>query len=204
MKAAGIEFEANLKPKSLMQQMDGSLNVSFHPKEGDEFGEEYFNVRLFLGPWPTRCPPFMEREGLLNAKGYCPVDIQTNKVLAEGYDDVYCIGDACWAFMEKPGKPHPKAGYFASLMGIAVSDLIGSIVRGGDLVLPTERIGLCIAESGFDKGIIVNPDLSGPVTGTGGPKMKFTPTDDGSAQKVKWLNQVLSDFFIDTTFVPIG
>lgn len=151
---------------------------------------------LLLCTMPQRAPQVLTDAGLTNGKGLVPVDLQTNRTATE---DVFCIGDACMAMLPPPvNKPHPKAGEFASQMGIAVANTIHAALRGEELPLPTTRNGLCMAESGGTAGIGVKVSFDDCITGTGGPKYEAVVNETGgSVHKLGWVNGYVTRFFGD-------
>jgi hypothetical protein len=202
-KKSRCEFQTERILKSITPGAEGvgdilpSLNVTFQRGDATETIDD---VKIVLGPWPLRAPAFLDDGTLLNKKGFVPVNPLTNAVLHEDFANVFCIGDACWAFLEKPQQPHPKAGWFASQMGVDVTNQIGCLINKTEWPAPS-RSGLCVAETGAKCGILVNGDLTEALIG-GLPNFKFTPSEDGSGIKINWVNEVLDSFFDGAAFHP--
>ena len=118
------------------------------------------------------------------------------KGVADGERRVFCVGDACHAVMPAVGKPMPKAGEFAWQGGVAVGELIGALLSGGEEVLPQSRVARCIVDAGYGNGIVVEPDFSAAVVNPaeGMPKMNVVSLEGGHTQKIDFINQYVSLF----------
>ena len=191
LKEQNIEF---LNNHSLTKIVDGSMH--FEIVDGPEKGTtKVIDADLFLTTFPQRAPDFCQP--LCNEKGFIDVYLSSNKVKSVKANDVYCIGDACLTFL-KEGKPHPKAGEFAYMMGVHVADRIHASLNGVKSIPPPAREGSCVAECGVNgKGVNIRPNftevLASPETGM--PKFTFPVVDHAAANKTAWVNGYLQKFF---------
>ena len=200
LKEQNIEF----LPNHEVTKVVGGMTVHYIVVGGDEVVAKEIHADLLLTTFPQRAPDFCKP--LCDANGYIPVDLQTNKVNSEA--DVYAIGDACHSMFPKAGKPHPKAGEFAYMMGLHVADQIVASIRSPELsVPPPRREASCIAECGVEgKGVNIQPNftaiLASPETGM--PIFDFPIIEDAATEKASWINSYLKAFFLPGKVAPFG
>lgn len=186
-KKKDIEF----LPEHVLERVDGEACVAHFDQDRS------VDFNFMFSTYPLKAPSFLKDAGLLNAKGFVPVDVSSHRVTGQETANMFAIGDVCWAVMALPKKPHPKAGHFAMQQGLHVGKQIAQILRNEEVnETPDDRAGLCVAETGAGQGILVNPDLTAAVSSSEGkPSFKFTHHEHGEAAKIEWVNMILTKFF---------
>lgn len=141
--------------------------------------------------YPIRAPDFIQEALPTNDKGTITVDnVATNTI--SNVKNAYAIGDCCRVEYDNDITV-PKAGEFAWKMGVSVAD---ALVSGET---PTvDRLGACVAEIGFGKGIELRSDFSDATNKKGEqPDFHVGESTQGEAEKVAWVNSYLKRIFGD-------
>ena len=89
-----------------------------------------------------------------------------------------------------------QAGEFAWQAGVAVGQLLSSILKGEAETLPDTRCARCIVDAGYGNSIVVQPDFSAAFADpeNGKPKMKVEALHQGHQCKVDFVNRYLQLF----------
>ena len=144
--------------------------------------------------WPIRVPDFVKEAIPLNSSGFVTVE---DKVINSipNVPNSYVIGDCCTVPYGPSGDCFalPKAGEFAWRMAESVADALVDDRK------PANRKGECVAEAGFNKGLVLKQNLSDvcndPVSGL--PEVKVGTTNKGTDIKIGWVNRYLKEIFGD-------
>lgn len=150
------------------------------------------DASLIWTVYPIRAPDFVQEALSTNEKGTIDIDnIVTNTI--SGVDNAHAIGDCCRVAFDNDVTV-PKAGEFAWKMGISVADALVS-----DDEPPTvDRLGACVAEIGFGKGIALRSDFSNATNIKGRePEFQVSESNRGQEEKVDWVNSYLKRVFGD-------
>jgi len=187
----------NTKP--VMMELLEEKNIEFLPEKQLEKvqdkklyfkdGSDPLDFDLMWSVWPIRAPDFVQESGLaINPKGTVNVEDKVINTIANA-PNAHIIGDACRVPFGNAGVP--KAGEFAWKMGVSVADAINGEIN------PADRSGVCAAEAGFGKGIILSPDFSDVCNDpqNGKPRVGIEKSEEGTAQKVAWCNSYLKEIF---------
>jgi len=176
-----------------------SRNIEYlplHEMEKVEDGKAYFkngvtlDASLLWTVYPIRAPDFVQEALLTNEKGTITVDnIVTNTIL--NVENAHAIGDCC-CIKFKDDITVPKAGEFAWKMGVSVADALTS---GGAPIV--DRLGACVAEIGFGKGIELRSDFSNAINKNEDPEFRVGESTRGEEEKVDWVNSYLKRIFGD-------
>ncbi len=124
---------------------------------------------------PQRAPKLLRLAGLADASGFVPVDLAT---METSLPHVYAIGDAASITLPN-GSPHPKAGVFAEVQGIALARRLASEL-GGAPSAEYEGKGTCYVDVGGDRAAPAKLEL----LAKGGPKGELeAPSAEGLSLK---------------------
>ena len=149
-----------------------------------EPGEVVFEKRrigfdLLLGIPPHRAPAVVRESGLAGPSGWVEVDKHT---LATKYPDVYAIGDVTQIVMAN-GKPLPKAGLFAEMMGETVSERLADIFEGKEPTAQFSGQGGCYFEVGNGKAMMIKGNFLAEPT----PAVELTePSREYYEEKIRF------------------
>ena len=179
MKSRNIEY----LPSHVMEKVE---NHTIHYTNGVTL-----DATLLWTVYPIRAPGFVQKALPTNEKGTITVDnIVTNTIA--NVENAHAIGDCCSVVCDD-GIAVPKAGEFAWKMGVSVAD---ALVSGGT---PTvDRLGACVAEIGFGKGIELRSDFSNATNHNSEPEFRVSESTQGEKEKVDWVNSYLSRIFGDS------
>lgn len=189
LKSRGIEY----LPQHTPTRVDVGSSTVHYANDASVSYQTLWSV------YPQHAPQLLIDAGLTNKRGFVPVDFRNQRVLAHQNDNVYAVGDCCWAMLPSVGKPHPKAGEFAYQMGQVASACISASVSNKPQPMAITREGVCAAELGGQRALRVNPSftecLRDPPNGKPGMLVTPVPAPNGHDEKIAWINGFVTRFF---------